>query len=139
MVGPIALVGLLPYISRIAPAVLAHGFRSVKIPWQEPLLWLIAGGIAGGILSLFGARFAMGAAAALAGAGFLWFQVATFPTFDVAASARPMWLADHPHCAPNLTRSLLYGLNYYAERQLPRCPPGEANSKESTVIRRLIE
>jgi 4-amino-4-deoxy-L-arabinose transferase-like glycosyltransferase len=139
MVGPIALVGLLPYISRIAPAVLAHGFRSVKIPWQEPLLWLIAGGIAGGILALFGPRFTVGAAAALAGAGLLWFQVATFPEFDAAASARPLWLAGHPQCAPNLTRGLLYGLNYYAERQLPPCPPGEPNSKEPAVIRRLIE
>jgi 4-amino-4-deoxy-L-arabinose transferase-like glycosyltransferase len=143
IVGPVALMALLPYISRIAPAVLAHGFRSVQIRWQEPLFWLIAGGIAGGILSLlgtkFGATFAAGAAAALAGVGFLWFQVATFPKFDAAASARPMWLAGHPQCAPNLTRTLLYGLSYYAEKQLPPCPPGETNSKESTIIRRLIE
>jgi 4-amino-4-deoxy-L-arabinose transferase-like glycosyltransferase len=145
MVGPIALVGLLPYIARIAPAVLAHGFRSVKIAWHEPLLWLVAGGIAGGILTLFGARFAFRAtfatstAAALAGAGFLWFQIVTFPEFDAAASARPLWLAGHPQCAPNLTRGLLYGLNYYAEKQLPPCPPAESHSKEPAVIRRLIE
>jgi 4-amino-4-deoxy-L-arabinose transferase-like glycosyltransferase len=139
MVAPVALVGVLPYIARIAPAVLAHGFRSVKIPWQEPLLWLVAGGIAGGILALFGSRFAVGTAGALAGAGFLWFQVATFPKFDAAASARPMWLAGPPQCAPNLTRTLLYGLNYYADRQLPPCPAHEANSKDSTIIHRLIE
>ncbi len=129
MVGPVALIGLLPYVSRIAPAVLAHGFRSVQIRWQEPLFWLIAGGIAGGILSLFAARFAAGIAVALAGAGFLWFQLATFPGFDAAASARPIWLEGHPKCAPNLTRGLLYGLNYYAEKQLPPCPPGEPNSR----------
>jgi 4-amino-4-deoxy-L-arabinose transferase-like glycosyltransferase len=139
MIAPVALIAMLPYISRIAPAVLAHGFRSIQIPWQEPLLWLVAGGIAGGILSLFGPKLVAGATFALAGAGFLWFQIVTFPEFDAAASARPMWLANHPQCAPNLTRSLLYGLNYYAGRQLPPCPPREANSIESPVIRRLIE
>ena len=61
------------------------------------------------------------AAAALAGIGLLWLQVVTFPQLDAAASARPLWLASHPECAQTNPRNTLYGLSYYAERQLPPC------------------
>jgi len=124
-IAPVTLLGALPFLSGIAPNVLAHGLRLAKIPWREGALWLIAGGIVGAILVAFPSfarRYAFGTAAALAGIGFLWFQIATFPEFDVAASARPVWLARHPQCAPKVTRGVLYGLYYYSERPLPPCP-----------------
>ena len=126
MVGPVALIGLLPYISRIAPAVLAHGFRSVQIRWQEPLFWLIAGGILSIFAAKFGGTFAPGAAIALAGVGFLWFQVATFSELRHSGlrtshvARRPPGMCSEPDPEPALWSELLC-----AEKQLPRCLPGE--------------
>ena len=122
LIAPVILLGSLPLISGVAPGVLAHGLRSAKIPWEEATIWLIAAGLVGGILALTAQKYAFGIAAALAGIGFLWFQLATFPAFDTAASARPLWLGSHPRCAPQLTRSALYGLYYYSEGQIPPCP-----------------
>ena len=126
LIVPLILLGALPLISEIAPGVLAHGLRSANIPWDgviiRAVICVVAAGIVGAILALTAQRYAFGIASALAGIGFLWFQLAAFPQFDAAASARPLWLASHPQCAPPLSRSALYGLYYYAERQIPPCP-----------------
>jgi len=122
LIAPVILLGALPLISAVAPEALAHGLRSAKIPWEGATIWLIAAGLVGCLLAVAAQRYAFGIAAALAGVGFLWFQVATFPVFDAVASARPLWLASHPQCASQLSRSALYGLYYYSDRQLPPCP-----------------
>jgi 4-amino-4-deoxy-L-arabinose transferase-like glycosyltransferase len=121
LIAPVILLGLLPLISDVAPGALAHGLRSAEIPWERAIVWLIAGGLVGGLLALTAQKYAFGIVSALAGIGFLWFQLATFPKLDTAASARPLWLARHPLCAPPLTRSALYGLYYYSQRQIPEC------------------
>jgi len=124
VIAPIILLGALPLISRIAPLILAShvpgigGFAvDIRAGW-----WMIAAGIAGCILARFVPGQAFGTAAALAGLGFLWFQFTTFPEFDALASARPLWLADHPQCAPAVSRDMLYGLYYYSGRQISACP-----------------
>lgn len=122
LAAPVVLLGLLPLISRIAPGVVAHGLRSAKIPWVEAVLCLGAAGILGGVLALTANKYAFAIVSSLAAIGFLWFQLAAFPGFDAAVSARPLWLATRPQCAPPLTRSALFGLYYYAERQIPPCP-----------------
>jgi 4-amino-4-deoxy-L-arabinose transferase-like glycosyltransferase len=126
VIAPATLLGALPLISGIAPHVLAHGLRSVPLPWAKILLWVIAAGIAGGVLATLAPGKAFGMAAGLAGIGFLWFQFATFPGFDSFASARPLWqkelLTDHPQCAPAVSRNMLYGLYYYSGRQISPCP-----------------
>ncbi|MGA2713590.1 MAG: hypothetical protein ABSG41_10840 [Bryobacteraceae bacterium] len=122
LIAPVILLGSLPLIAGVAPGALAHGLRSATIPWVGAVIWLIAAGLVGCLLVLAAQKYAFGIAAALAGMGFLWFQLATFPGFDAAASARPLWLASHPQCAPQLSRSALYGLYYYSGRQLPPCP-----------------
>jgi 4-amino-4-deoxy-L-arabinose transferase-like glycosyltransferase len=122
LIAPVILLGALPLISGVAPSVLAHGLRSAKIPWEGAIVWMVGAGIVGVILALTAQRYAFGITSALVGIGFLWFQLAAFPQFDAAASARPLWLASHPQCAPPLSRSALYGLYYYAERPIPPCP-----------------
>jgi 4-amino-4-deoxy-L-arabinose transferase-like glycosyltransferase len=112
LIAPVVLLGALPLISGVAPGVVAHGIRSARIPWEGAIIWIIAAGIVGGILALTAQRYAFGIAAALAGIGFLWFQLAAFPEFDAVVSARPLWIASHPQCAPPLTRSALFGLYY---------------------------
>jgi 4-amino-4-deoxy-L-arabinose transferase-like glycosyltransferase len=124
VIAPIVLLGALPLISRIAPLVLTphvSGIGGFDVDIQAGL-WLIVAGVAGCILARFVPGQAFGTAAALAGVGFLWFQFVTFPEFDALASARPLWLADHPQCAPAASRDMLYGLYYYSGRQISACP-----------------
>ena len=123
LIAPLIFIGALPLISRLAPVVLAHGpgLGGFAVDIRTGC-WLIAAGIAGFILARFSPKQAFGAAAALAGLGFLWFQFATFPQFDALESARPMWLADRPQCAPAVSRDILYGLYYYSGHQISACP-----------------
>jgi 4-amino-4-deoxy-L-arabinose transferase-like glycosyltransferase len=122
LIAPVALMGALPLLARAAPVALARGLGRAQIPWTELAMVLAASAIAAAILASTLRRFSFPVAVAIAAAAFLWFQRASFPAFDVAASARPLWIADRPVCAPRLTRSLLYGLYYYSGRQLPDCP-----------------
>lgn len=110
----ITSLGLLPAISDVAPRLLgSHGWSFPGLP----LMWLAAALVAGFLI----ARFAPRLAPLLAAGAFLWFQFATFPRFDAAASARPLWFRGHPSCAPAGSRDVQYGLYYYAQRRLPVC------------------
>jgi hypothetical protein len=123
VIAPLMLLGALPLIAEIAPSVLqSHSLRSVEIPWTQVFLWLIAAGIGAGILARYAAKYAFGAAAVLAAIGFLWLQFAVFPDFNTFATARPLWLAEHPRCAPPVSRDMLYGLEYYSGGPLLVCP-----------------
>jgi len=116
---------LLPVALGIVPGALAHGLRSTTVTWPIAIVWLAAAAVVGAAIVFAARQYAFGAAAALAGIGLLSFQVATFPRLDTAASARPLWLASHPDCvqiAPQpIPRNTLYGLSYYAGRQLQPC------------------
>jgi 4-amino-4-deoxy-L-arabinose transferase-like glycosyltransferase len=49
----------------------------------------------------------------------------TLPMVDTSASARPSWNFLHPKCIPTgVDRAMEYGLNYYADSELPACPAG---------------
>jgi 4-amino-4-deoxy-L-arabinose transferase-like glycosyltransferase len=115
------LLGILPVASGIAPGILAHGLSSSHIPWTSALLWLMAACAAGWILVRITPAHALDVTAGLAVIGFLWFQFATFPGFDAAASARPEWLRNHPECSSSPSRNLRYGLSYYAQKEIPDC------------------
>ena len=120
IIGPVTLLGALPVISGVLPTAIAHGLRSAPIYWPSAALPLISGCALGiGIAAILRRRAFM-AAIIVAAAAFLWFQVAVFPRLDRAASARPFWSAGF-RCAPSLPRSILYGLYYYANRELPDC------------------
>jgi 4-amino-4-deoxy-L-arabinose transferase-like glycosyltransferase len=127
VIVPFVLLGALPFISRMVPLVLPNHDTNLGIvggyaadQWVD--YWLIAAGIGGCILARFAPKQAFGTAAALAGLGFLWFQFAAFPQFDALASARPLWLAVRPQCAPAVSRDILYGLYYYSGHQISPCP-----------------
>ncbi len=120
-VAPVLLLGALPSIVRILPGALAHGLGSSVIPWRAAIPCVVGAGIVAGLLASIARKYAFGAAAILAGCGFLWFQFTAFPRIDRAASARPLWLASHPQCAPPLNRSVLYGLYYYSGGTIPAC------------------
>ncbi len=117
-----ALIGLFPAMTQVVPAALGHGFRAAAIPWGLAALGVALAAVAGlGIARRFGQR-SVTAVAMLAAAGFLWFEASALPSLDQAASARPSWLANHAECGPaGASRNLLYGLYYYAGKQLADC------------------
>jgi hypothetical protein len=138
LIAVVTLLGALPFLVESAPAALARGLRSAQIPWEDAMLALAAAAVAGTALVLAARARAFPVAAVLAAIVFVWFQRAALPAFDIAASARPLWLADRPACAPNLPRALLYGLYYYAERQVPDCgrpDPSELDPSRTRVVR----
>lgn len=120
-VAPLALIGALPAIARIAPGALAHGLRSTGIPWQSAVAGIAIAAAIAAILARILPRFAFVLATAAAAIGFLWFQFAVFPRLDASASARPSWRSSHPRCAPPMTRAELYGLYYYSGGEIPAC------------------
>ena len=121
MVGPVTLLGLLPVIAQILPVALAHGLRAANIPWSQVTIALVLSGLLGYGLALYARRRAPAIVMTMAGIVFMWFQISSFPALDQAASARPVWLREHPACAENRARAIAYGLSYYAGMELPNC------------------
>jgi 4-amino-4-deoxy-L-arabinose transferase-like glycosyltransferase len=117
----VALLALLPPAASLIPAALSTGIRSIPMNWMAFPLWLAAGILAGALLTFAAKKQSLLAASALAALSFLWFQTRVFPEIDRVASARGLWESGHPDCAPKLRRTLIYGLNYYARRELPPC------------------
>ncbi len=122
IVAPMVLLGALPLASAIAPLILPSHDVGAIVAGLSTAVWLLPAAIAAVVLARLAPRQFFGAGATLAALGLLWFQFATFPQIDALASARPLWLADHPQCAPPASRDVLYGLYYYAGQQLSACP-----------------
>jgi 4-amino-4-deoxy-L-arabinose transferase-like glycosyltransferase len=117
----VVLLGILPVARGVLPIALASGLRASNIPWGRFPLWLGIGLLAGVAITLVFRRNSLPVAAALAAGCFIWFQISVFPDIDRAASARLVWVTEHPPCQTEERRAIVYGLNYYAGRELPPC------------------
>jgi 4-amino-4-deoxy-L-arabinose transferase-like glycosyltransferase len=117
------LLGLLRPAASVLPTALASGLRASTVPWSRFPLWMGAGLLAGILIAIVFRKNSVLAAAGFTAVCLLCFQISVFPDIDRAASARPRWLAEHPQCQPDVRRAVEYGMNYYAERELPRCSP----------------
>ena len=131
---PLALLGALPVASRVLPGALADGLGAASLPLPLLFAWIAGAALLGVLLAVLSPTRALAAGFGLIAAAFLWFQFAVFPGIDRAASARPLWLAEHPVCAPALRPAMLYGLNYYAGRDLPPCT-SHLDPPAATVVR----
>jgi 4-amino-4-deoxy-L-arabinose transferase-like glycosyltransferase len=120
IVVSVALLGLLPVAAGVLPVALATGLRTADFHWLPVPLWLLAGLLVGTMLVALFKQNSLYAAAALAAVCLWGLQGAVFPEID-KVFARPLWLSQHPSCVPNPDRRMVYGLNYYAGRELPRC------------------
>jgi 4-amino-4-deoxy-L-arabinose transferase-like glycosyltransferase len=131
LILPLALMGVLPVAAHVLPGALAGGLGSTSISIPLLSMWLAGAALAGILLAAFHRVPACFAAIA---AAFLWFETAAFPGIDQAASARPLWLKEHPACAPPSRAATIYSLNYYAGRELPPCNP-DLDQPAVTVVR----
>jgi 4-amino-4-deoxy-L-arabinose transferase-like glycosyltransferase len=118
---PVALLGVLVPAARILPQALAGGLGRAPVPWSLIPLWAGVGLLTGFVLLRLARQYSVFAVAGLAAVCLIGFQTAVFPEIDRLDSARPLWTATHPVCVPALPRRLLYGLFYYAEKELPPC------------------
>ncbi len=115
----VCLLALLPAASVVVPGALVSHAVFTEAFTTTGAATSLAAAVGGGFLL---SRFAPRLAPLFAGLALLWFQFATFPQFDAAASARPIWLQGHPQCTPpTATRALHYGLYYYSGLMLPDC------------------
>jgi 4-amino-4-deoxy-L-arabinose transferase-like glycosyltransferase len=121
LIIPVILLGALPFAAAIVPQAAADGLRAASLDWRLAFTGLAAASVLAGVLAFGFRSLALPAAFLLAAGGFFWLETSLFPRLDVAATARPMWLKTHPECAPVLARSMLYGLYYYSEKELPPC------------------
>lgn len=120
LVASLGLMGALSTAVAVSPRAIDH-IRAAQIPWPPVFLGLAAAASLGAVLAFrFRAR-AFPAAILLVALGFLWLQARLFPVLDQAGSARSLWLASHPVCAPALPRGMSYSLYYYSGKLLPDC------------------
>jgi 4-amino-4-deoxy-L-arabinose transferase-like glycosyltransferase len=128
LIAPVALLGTLPIAAVILPEAEAHHLRTAQIPWISGALGIaVAAAIGVAIAKWFRSR-AFPLAVLLAAAGFVLLEIDVFPALDKVGSARSLWIARHPDCAPELPRGMPYSLNYYAERALPGCAIVDKNA-----------
>lgn len=125
----VVLLAALPAAAGALPAALAGGIRTASIGYGTLAVCLVGGVLTASVVLAIFRKDAFGPVALLAAAAFFWFEAATFPAIDAAASARPVWRKDHPVCVASHERGLIYGLDYYAERALPPCPVDPAASQ----------
>lgn len=130
LIAPIAMLGMLPAARAILPEAVAHGFGAAHIPWASVALGLAVGVAFGAGIALWPLLRAKALlmAISVAAAAFIWLEIEVFPVLDTTGSARTLWAAGHPDCAPVLSRGMLYGLYYYSEKQLPDCAIVDKNA-----------
>ncbi len=123
---PVGLLGLLPVAAQVLPNALAHGLRATPVVLSGAAWWIFAAlGAWAALAAWRGPKVAVIAPLSAATA-YLWLQSAAFPNLDLAASARPLWVREHPACLSSPSRATGYGLSYYAHRLLPPCSPNVA-------------
>ncbi len=132
LIAPVALLGALPLAASVLPEAAAQGLlHSARIPWITGAMGIGVAALAGVALAFWlRSRFFV-VAVFLAAAGLIWLEVGIFPALDTAASARTLWSASHPDCAPAEPRGMLWGLYYYSGKRLPNCAIVDKNAVNS--------
>jgi 4-amino-4-deoxy-L-arabinose transferase-like glycosyltransferase len=122
------LLAAIPFVSDILPLAMINGLLKTQLPARDwffviPALLLAAQSWK---LEALGRRMdALQVLILVLAASILFLKIAMFPRLDALASSRSIWrrVADRQVCVEDIHRSWLYGLNYYAQKQLPKCEP----------------
>jgi len=124
-----ATLALFPIAGAVLPTALSMGLSSAlwQTKWSGVLLLAVAVLIAAVILleNRRKREAAIAIICAAAAAGCAWISFSTFPAIDAQAGARSVWQQAQAHrdeiCLDRVSRSLQYGLAYYAGRPLADC------------------
>ncbi|MEJ7606844.1 MAG: glycosyltransferase family 39 protein [Bryobacteraceae bacterium] len=121
------LTGLFAPAAAILPAAMVDGLS--RAAWSIPF-WAFAAlpvGLAAWILDGRKHRLAaFGAIAASTVLAIVSVKTLTYPTLDQVVSARPVWrklqvTEQKERCVGDVSKDLLYGLNFYAGQQMRHC------------------
>jgi 4-amino-4-deoxy-L-arabinose transferase-like glycosyltransferase len=121
-----ALLSLTPIVQEVLPRALASGLSRTDIAFA-PSIWLIPvllATCAVGFLEWKGLRdWAVAVVALLTTVALVNLVWNVYPSLDRDVSARARWRSNPESitCISNENRSLRYGLDYYAGRNLPDC------------------
>jgi len=119
------LLAVVPLIQGLLPDAIATGVSHIHV--QMSAVWLLP--IVAAVIAVLLLERVLARPAAF---GLIVLSITlvvvrivwqTFPVIDQVYSARPAWLfhKDSITCIPASDRSLRYGLDYYASRELPDC------------------
>lgn len=132
----------LPTVTAILPAALLSGLSRTHVIFAPIGLIFLAPAIAVWLLSKK-PDCALLTVALAAAIGVAYLKYATFPALDNTVSVRAFWRSHQDAiptaCIENVSRTLQYGLNYYAAREIPTCstlPPGRPSI--TTRNRKLV-
>lgn len=125
------LMAFIPVVGEILPRALLVGLRGVKV--SSSLYWVpLALLVAFGVMQLEQAgkrRFAITLLGGSLLLSVVFFKAWVYPRLDSAYSARYVWRRmEHRQfetCVEDISRTFIYGLNFYAGRPLPPCTPGK--------------
>jgi len=121
LIGPVALLGILPLAVSVVPDAVARGLSHTSIAWNLGVIGITVAAAIGIAMALWLRSRALTVAVLLAAGGFFLAEAEIFPALDKTASARALWSSSHPDCAPVLARGVLYSLYYYSDKELPDC------------------
>lgn len=131
----------LPTVTAILPDALLAGLSRTHVAFAPIGLLFLVPAIAVWMLRKKpeSALLAVALAAAL---GVVYLKYTTFPALDRTVSVRNFWRSNQnavsTACFDNLSRTLQYGLNYYAAHELPPCAPTSPLPRITTQSRRLV-
>ena len=123
------MLGLMPAAAAVLPKALDVGLSEALTQARFPALPVAA--VCSLALGVWAAeragrrQVAVAAIAISTVAGYVLIKQSTLPVVDQQAGVRPLWRRAEAHrdsiCLGEVRRHLVYGLNYYAGRQLPKC------------------
>lgn len=132
MASALTLIAL-PVIASVLPDALLSGLRRSPLSVTAGVPFLIFAVAAWWLAWRDRPNLAIAAVVAGAAAGLFYLKVKDYPAFDNRVSVRAFWRehssgAANACVADNVRREWRYGLNYYAEREIPVCAAETAPS-----------
>ena len=128
LAGCTLLLAAVPVIAGILPEALLSGISKAEFRFAVGWPFLLAAGAVGWLAWMNRKEWAVLTAAMAAVAALLYLKAAAFPPMEQRVSVRAFWQAHQPGiagaCLDAVSRTRVYGLNYYAARPLPPCAGG---------------
>ncbi|HSR09159.1 MAG TPA: glycosyltransferase family 39 protein [Bryobacteraceae bacterium] len=135
------LLIVLPTVTSILPDALLSGLSRTHVAFAPIVLLFLIPALAVWMLSKK-PEHALLSVALAAAIGVVYLKYTTFPALDTTVSVRSFWRSNQDAvstaCVDHVTRTLQYGLDYYAAHELPPCAATTRSPRITTQDHRLI-